>query len=156
MDESISLKEAWAELAAYDSSIWIGLIVAVIILIFEIVLLKRGVIFSSEVKKYERAKKVGRSVIAKRISCRYEDRENRTGSRDRIYVAQYQYEQNGRIRKKQIFTTSTLPPDTITLYFLPYSNKPLCEYDRKASVFFPLVYIIPVLAAVFTVLIFSK
>ena len=28
-------KEAWAELAAYDSSIWIGLIVAVIILIFE-------------------------------------------------------------------------------------------------------------------------
>lgn len=151
MDESISLKDAWAELAAFDTSIWVGLIVAVVIFIVEIFLLKRGLIFPSEAKKYERAKKLGNSVVAKRISCRYEDRENRTGSRDRLYVAQYQYEHNGIVRKKQIISTSALPPDTITLYFLPSSNKALCEYDRKASVFFPLVYIIPILTAVLTV-----
>lgn len=151
MDESISLNDAWAEFASYDTSIWIGLIIAVVIFIFEIFLLKKGLIFSSGIKKYKRAKRLGHSVIAKKTSCRYKDRGNKTGVRDRIYIAQYQYEYNGIVRRKQIILTGALPPDSITLYFLPSSNKPLCEYDRTPNVFFPLFYIIPVLAAILTV-----
>lgn len=151
MNETISLRDVWAELAAYDPSIWLGLLAAVMIFIVEIILLKKGLILSSGIKEFERARRTGHSVIAEQVSCRYRDRENRAGSRDRIYIARYQYEYNGTVKQKQIISTSAIPPDSITLYFLPSSNKPLCEYDRKADVFFPLIYIIPVLSAVLIV-----
>ena len=46
MNDQIGLKEAWEQLLAYDSAVWIGILAALIVFVIEIVLGIKGVIFN--------------------------------------------------------------------------------------------------------------
>ena len=56
MNNQIGLKEAWEQLLAYDPAVWIGVFTAIVVFAIEIVLYKKGIIFSSGEKKIAKAK----------------------------------------------------------------------------------------------------
>lgn len=147
--EEITLKEAWTEILSYDPSLWFGLIGAVIVFIVEIILLKKKIIFNGLEKKIEEARKDGRVLNATRISCRYENREPESKTINRIYIAYYQYELNGKIGKYQVVSTSLEPPHNIYLYYNKNSNKVFSTYGKKSNPLIILIYIIPILVAYF-------
>ena len=147
--EEITLKEAWTEILSYDPSLWFGLIGAVIVFIVEIILLKKKIIFNGFEKKIEEARKDGRVLNATRISCRYENREPESKTINRIYIAYYQYELNGKIGKYQVVSTSLEPPRNIYLYYKKNSNKVFSTYGKKSNPLIILIYIIPILVAYF-------
>lgn len=148
MDE-ITLKEAWSEILSYDPALWFGLIGAIIVFIIEIVLIKKKIIFSGFEKKVKEAQKDGRVLNAIRISCRYENRNPGTKTINRIYIAHYQYELNGKTGKYQVVSTSVEPPHTISLYYEKNSNKVFSNYGKKSNPLIILIYIIPILVAYF-------
>lgn len=60
MNDQIGLKEAWEQLLAYDPAVWIGVFTAIVVFAIEIVLYKKGIIFSRGEKKIAEAKAKGK------------------------------------------------------------------------------------------------
>ena len=147
--EEITLKEAWSEILSYNPSLWIGLIGAVVVFIAEIILMKKKIIFNGFEKKIEEARRDGRVLNATRISCRYENRNLGTKTINRIYIAYYQYELNGKTGKYQVVSTSLEPPRTIPIYYDKNFNKVFSNYGKKSNPLIVLIYIIPILVAYF-------
>lgn len=145
------LKEAWQQILSYDLSLWFGLIGALTIFIIEIILMKKKIIFGGFERKIEDARKNGRVISAKRISCRYENRNPRTKTINRIYIAYYQYELNGKIGKYQVVSTSVELPYSIYLYYNNNSNKVFSNYGKNSNPLIILIYIIPILVAYFII-----
>lgn len=145
--EEITLKEAWQQILSYDSSLWFGLIGAIIIFIIEIILMKKKIIFSGFERKIEDARKNGRVISAKRISCRYNDRNPKTATTDRIWIAMYKYELNGKKKKYQVVSASVEPPYTIHLYYNKNASKVFSNYGKKSNPLIILIYIIPILVS---------
>lgn len=141
MNDQIGLKEAWEQLLAYDPAVWIGVFTAIVVFVIEIVLYKKGIIFSGGEKKIAEAKAKGNVLSATRIKCRYYDKSS--GARN--YVATYEYELNG-LHTKKVVTSNSMPPLKITLYC--DNGKVFLESDIDSSPVKLLMYIIPVIAAI--------
>lgn len=148
MDE-VTLKDAWEQILSYDISLWFGLLGAIIVFIIEIILLKKKLIFSGFEKKVKEAQKDGRVINATRVSCRYKNREPESKTINRIYIAYYKYELNGKVGKYQVVSTSIEPPYTIPLYYEKNTNKVFSNYGKKSNPLIFLIYIIPILVAYF-------
>ena len=144
--EDISVIEALGE---FGVAVWGGVIAGVAVFIFELVLCSKYNLFAGKAGKLEKAKKLGNTLIATRISCRYEDREPADKTANRMYVARYEYEVNGKRIKKQVVSTSMEPPYKLTLYYLTDPKKAFSEYEAKKSPLRIIVYIIPVIVAYF-------
>lgn len=144
--EEINLFEAWKTLASYDVAIWVGIVVAVVIFVIEMVLCKKGIIFSSTYKKKAEAVRKGNVIQGKQISCVHRDRRDGKNT-DRIYTAYYEYYVDGKKRKKHVTSTSLKPPSVISLYYTKNPNKVFSEYDLEESSFRILLYIIPIVMA---------
>ena len=87
-----------------------------------------------------------------------EARKNRnpgTKTINRIYIAHYQYELNGKTGKYQVVSTSVEPPRTISLYYEKNSNKVFSNYGKKSNPLIALIYIIPILVAYFIMKMFG-
>lgn len=113
--------------------------------------MKKKIIFGGFERKIEDARKNGRVISAKRISCRYENRNPRTKTINRIYIAYYQYELNGKIGKYQVVSTSVELPYSIYLYYNNNSNKVFSNYGKNSNPLIILIYIIPILVAYFII-----
>ena len=141
MDNQIGLKEAWEQLLAYDPAVWIGVFTAIVVFAIEIVLYKKGIIFSRGEKKIEKAKESGHMLSATQVKCRYHEKSS--GARN--YVATYEYELNG-LHTKTVVTSNSMPPLKITLYY--DNGKVFSEADVCSSPLQLLMYIIPLIAAI--------
>lgn len=75
MNNQIGLKEAWEQLLAYDPAVWIGVFTAIVVFAIEIVLYKKGIIFSSGEKKIAKAKESGHMLSATQVKCRYYEKK---------------------------------------------------------------------------------
>ena len=149
MEQEITLKEAWQQILSYDSALWFGLLGAIVVFVIEIILVKKKIIFGGFEKKIKEAQEDGRILNATRISCRYENRNPGTKTINRIYIAYYQYELNGKTGKYQVVSTSLEPPYTIPLYYEKNSSKVFSNYGKKSNPLIVLIYIIPILVAYF-------
>lgn len=141
MNDQIGLKEAWEQLLSYDPAVWIGVFTAIVIFAIEIVLYKKGIIFSGGEKKIAKAKAKGNVLSATQVKCRYYDKSS--GARN--YVATYEYEFNG-LHTKKVVTSNSIPPLKITLYY--DNGKVFSESDIGSSPLKILMYIIPIIAAI--------
>lgn len=141
MNDQIGLKEAWEQLLSYDPAVWIGVFTAIVIFAIEIVLYKKGIIFSGGEKKIAKAKAKGNVLSAMQVKCRYYDKSS--GARN--YVATYEYEFNG-LHTKKVVTSNSIPPLKITLYY--DNGKVFSESDIGSSPLKILMYIIPIIAAI--------
>ncbi|MBQ9886274.1 MAG: hypothetical protein IJM37_05390 [Lachnospiraceae bacterium] len=146
-----NISDIWNLFKEYDSSVWFGILAALITFVIEIILCKRGIIFAKYEKKIEKAKKAGKVITAKMINCRYEDREPDNKTASRMYIALYEYTFDGIKRTKQIVSTSVKPPYTISLYYDSNPKKTFSEYDVGKNPFFFILYIIPILVAYFVI-----
>ena len=141
MNNQIGLKEAWEQLLAYDPAVWIGVFTAIVVFAIEIVLYKKGIIFSRGEKKIAEAKAKGNVLSATQVKCHYYDKSS--GARN--YVATYEYEFNG-LHTKKVVTSNSMPPLKITLYY--DNGKVFSEADVSSSPSKLLMYIIPIIAAI--------
>ena len=141
MNDQIGLKEAWEQLLAYDPAVWIGGFTAIVVFAIEIVLYKKGIIFSRGEKKIAEAKAKGNVLSATQVKCHYYDKSS--GARN--YVATYEYEFNG-LHTKKVVTSNSMPPLKITLYY--DNGKVFSESDIGSSPLKLLMYIIPIIAAI--------
>lgn len=141
MNDQIGLKEAWEQLLSYDPAVWIGVFTAIAIFAIEIVLHKKGIIFSGDEKRIAKAKAKGNVLSATQVKCRYYDKSS--GARN--YVATYEYEFNG-LHTKKVVTSNSIPPLKIALYY--DNGKVFSEFDVGSSPLKLLMYIIPIIAAI--------
>lgn len=141
MNNQIGPKEAWEQLLAYDPAVWIGVFTAIVVFAIEIVLYKKGIIFSSGEKKIAKAKESGHMLSATQVKCRYYEKSS--GARN--YVATYEYELNG-LHTKKVVTSNSMPPLKITLYH--DNGRVFSEADVSSSPSKLLMYIIPIIAAI--------
>lgn len=147
MEQEITLKEAWQQILSYEPAVWCGVASAIIVFIIEIILCKKQIIFSGVEKKIQEAKTKGNVIKAYRTNCRYNDKNSKDKTANRMWIAMYEYEIDGVKSKKQIISTSIEPPLTINLYYTNNSKKVLSEYDGGKNPLQILLYIIPVLVA---------
>lgn len=154
MQEEITFKEAFKQLANFGLPIWLGVGSAIIVFIIEIILCSKKIIFAGNDKKIEDAKKKGNILKATRISCRFNDRETKNSSLNRTWIAKYKYNLNGLEKTKQIISKSIEPPYTIDLYYTS-NGKVLSGYDSSNNPLKILLYILPILVAYLVVKIFS-
>lgn len=113
MNNQIGLKEAWEQLLAYDPAVWIGVFTAIVVFAIEIVLYKKGIIFSSGEKKIAKAKESGHMLSATQVKCRYYEKSS--GARN--YAATYEYELNGLHTKSEADVSSS--PSKLLMYIIP-------------------------------------
>lgn len=145
--EMAELKKIWQILCSYDPAIWGAMVSASIAFIIEIFLCKKGLIFSSTSKKIDRARKAGHVVQGKRVRCRYEEREEECSVSNRIYVAYYEYEIEGKRGEKKQVIRGIKPPMYIYLYYENSSQKLFSEYDASKNPVQIILYIIPIIIA---------
>lgn len=102
----------------------------------------KGNHFLEEREKIKKAREAGNTILAQRVSYRF----NTDSNGERRYIAQYKYELNGRERTKQEISHGMKPPSSITLYVVG-ENKVMSEYDKKNPLEV-IIYIIPLACAV--------
>lgn len=147
--ERIELSEAWEQMFSYGPAVWIGVLCGIGTFIVEIILCQKRIIFGGAEKKREEAIKAGNVLQGTQVSCRYEDKSSNSRAVSRKYFAWYEYNLNGKTKKKQVISTSIMPPRTITLYYLSSSGKVFSEYDMGRNPLKVLLYIVPVAIAIF-------
>lgn len=149
MENEISMSDALEQLAEFGPAVWGGVTAAIAVFVIEIILCKKGIIFAGDEKKIANAKKAGHIITAKMTSCRFNDRFPDDKTANRMYIAMYEYTVNGKVRTKQVVSTSMSPPNTISLYYTSNPNKTFSEYDVGKNPLKFLIYIIPVVVAYF-------
>ena len=145
----VSLSEAFEILAGYGIEVWVGIFVAIFVFILEIVLCKKGIIFSSAEKKIDRAKRAGKTLTATMTNCRYNDRAPNNKTANRMYIALYEYYVGTKRMTKQVVSTSVKPPHTITLYYTTSPYKAFSEYEVGKNPLKFIIYIVPIVVAYF-------
>lgn len=149
MEDEISLSNALHQLTGYGPAVWGGVFAAIAVFTVEIILCKRGILFACSEKKIANAKKAGHIITATMTSCRFNDRFPDNKTANRMYIAMYEYAVNGKVKTKQVVSTSMKPPTTISLYYTSNPNKSFSEYDVGKNPLKFLIYIIPVIVAYF-------
>ena len=146
--ERISFSDVWRALSSYDPALWFGAVAAIVVFVFEIVLMKKGIIFSGGEKRLERARKAGHIIPATMIKCRYEDKDSTGKTANRMYIATYEYSALGEVRTARVVTVGMKPPFSISLYYDSHPGKVFSEYDIKPNPLQFLLYVIPILVAI--------
>lgn len=154
--ERVSFQDVMETFIGYGASVWIAIFVALAVFVVEIILCKNGVIFSGVEKRIAKAKKAGKTLSATRVNSRYNDREPKGKTANRMYIALYEYYVGNKRFTKQVVSTSVEPPRSITLYYLNSPKKAFSEYETGKNPLICLIYIIPVLAAYFVIQILGK
>ena len=143
MEELGLLKEAFESI---DPRCWVGLAVVIVVFAFEVILMKKGIIFAKEEKIMKQVKEAGHCIPAKQVNCMFDDRKQVGKYTEYIYTATYEYTVNGKTRTK-IIVSNQEPPSEITLYYVKTPKKVFSDYDCLTSRFVMVIYIIPMLAA---------
>lgn len=146
--DRITLADAWKVIVETDPALWLGVLAGIIVFVIEFQLYKKGLIFSGEEKKLERARNAGHVIPATMIKCRYEDRDSSGKTANRQYIATYEYTALEKVRTARVVTVGTKPPHKISLYYDTNPGKVFSEYDCGPSRWGILLYIIPLVAAV--------
>lgn len=146
--ERITFSDVWEALSAYDPALWFGVVAAIVVFVIEIVLMKKGLIFSGGEKRLECARKAGHVIPATMIKCRYEDKDSSGKTANRMYIATYEYSAFGAVQTARIVTVGTKPPNAISLYYDSHPGKVFSEYDIKPNPLQFLLYVIPIVVAV--------
>ncbi len=133
------------QLASYGA-VWCGVASAIIVFIVEIILCSKKIIFAGIEKKIEQARQKGNVIKGYRVNCRFNDRYPEEKTANRMWIASYKYELNGKEREYQVVSTSVEPSLSINLYYTN-SKKVFSEYNVGKNPLQILLYIIPVLVA---------
>lgn len=134
---------------SFEPAVWWGVLAALLTFAVEAVLVVKGVIFASGDKKLAKAKKEGRMLRGTMVHCRYKDRAPDDKTINRMYVAQYEYTLNGKTKTKQVVTTGSMPPHTITLYYEKNGKKVFTDSVGGGGPLQLIIYIIPIIVAYF-------
>ena len=120
--------------------IWVGAIAAIVVLIIEIKLMKKGILFGGGDRKLERAKQAGHVLDATLV--------NHWISSNGKHRSTYEYFINGNIRKKYHLITSWHPNSHIKLYYVNTPDKVFSEHKLGRNPLKILLYIVPALVAI--------
>ena len=146
--DRISFSDVLETLSEYDPALWAGVIVAIVIFAIEMVLMKKGVIFSGGEKRLKRAREAGHIIPATMIKCRYEDKDSSGKTANRMYIATYEYSIHGETHTARVVTVGSKPAYSISLYYEKNPSKVFSEYDIKPNPLQFLLYVIPIVAAI--------
>lgn len=126
--------------------------IAVGVFIFELVLVKKGILrFETGTKRRDQAIAAGHVVKAKRI--RYYDDKETGHETNSHYYAKYEYTVEGTPRIYRYYSRQ-FPPVMLTLYYVRNPRR-VFHYEKETSLSLLLLYIIPVAIVVLVVKIFG-
>lgn len=128
-----------------EPKIAIMVISVILTFVFEIILMKKGIISSikSNSKKVEKATKLNHIVKAKRVDkwCQWDESKTEPYS---FWHAKYVYTINSKEYIYKYFRRSN-PPYELTLYYINNPKRTFCYEEKQSSIFNLIFYVLPII-----------
>ena len=127
-----------------EPKIAIMVISVILTFVFEIILLKKGIINSGKnnSKKVEKAKKLNHIVKAKRVNIWDDGYPN--NSVNYYWHAKYVYNINSKEYVYRYLGKSH-PPYELTLYYINNPKRTFCYEEKQSSIFNLIFYVLPII-----------